>query len=145
MRIKEIFKIIHFLKRHKSCIILDDNLELRQFGENDKTLDKFSDKIMLISLYEQPPGSGNIEEAAALRIHSRAHTAGENYAQSHGQSIIEEVAYGRGYKSGYMVGCREMYDKMTDWLKKNVRYTHPRKETEECPINFGALNDDMCK
>ena len=57
-----------------------------------------------------------IEEAAALKIHHRAITAGENYANEHGHSIIEEVAYGRGYKSGYMQGSKEMYDKMCEWL-----------------------------
>lgn len=145
MSIKEIFRIIKFLWRHKSCIVINDDLRMEEFGKEDKHLQKFGNRIMLISLYEQAPGSGNIEQAAALRIHGRAMTAGENYAQEHGQSIYEEVAYGRGYKAGYMVGCREMYDKMTAWLKKNVRVTHPRKGTDECPINFGVLNDAMCR
>ena len=32
MNIKEIFRIIKFLWKKKSCIVLDDNLELAQFG-----------------------------------------------------------------------------------------------------------------
>lgn len=75
-----------------------------------------------------------IEEAAALKIHHRAITAGKNYANEHGHSIIEEVAYGRGYKSGYMQGSKEMYDKMCEWLKTNVAFT-----------NFDQLKDAMCK
>lgn len=145
MNIKEIFKIIKFLRGHKSCIIINDSLVTHEFGKEDETLDHLGNRIMLISLYERLPGTSTIEEAAALRIHGRAITAGKNYADEHGHSIIEEVAYGRGYKAGYMIGCREMYDKVTTWLKKNVRFTHPRTGEEECPINFGVLNDAMCK
>lgn len=145
MNIKEIFRIIKFLRRHESCIVINDSLTIEHFGKEDKTLDRLGNRIMLISLYERKPSSRSIEEAAAVRIHGRAITAGENYAEEHGHSIVEEVAYSRGYKSGYMIGYREMYDKMVAWLKKNLTFTHPRKETEECPINFGALNDAMCK
>lgn len=145
MNIKEVFRIIKFLRGHKSCIVINENLVIEQFGKEDEHMDHLGNRIMLIRLYEQAPGSGNIEEAAALRIHGRAMTAGKNYADEHGHSIVEEVAYGRGYKAGYMIGCREMYDKVTAWLKKNLTFTHPRKETEECPINFGVLNDAMCK
>lgn len=144
MSIKEIFNIIKFIRKSDSCVILNGDLELRYFGKENKILQRFENQIMLISLGDQTPKPSNIEEAAALRIHGRAVTAGENYANEHSHSIIEEVAYGRGYKSGYMLGCHEMYEKMCDWLKKNVTFTHPRKGTEECPINFGALNDAMC-
>lgn len=145
MGIKEIFRLIKFLWKSDSCVVLKDNLVLSYFGKEEKTLRKFENRIMLISLRDSTPDPKNIEEAAALRIHDRAATAGTNYAEKHGHSIIEEVAYGRGYKSGYMLGYCEMYKKMCDWLKKNVTFTHPRKGTEECPINFGALNDAMCK
>ena len=145
MNIKEIFRIIKFLRGHKSCIVINDSLVTHEFGKEDETLDHLGNRIMLISLYERQPGASTIEEAAALRIHGRAITAGRNYADEHGHSIIEEVAYSRGYKSGYMIGCREMYDKTVNWLKENVRFTHPRTGEEECPINFGVLNDAMCK
>lgn len=145
MNIKEVFRIIKFLHSHKSCIILNDDLELKSFGKGDKTLNRFESRIMDISLRDSYPTPNNIKEAGALRIHGRAMTAGENYANEHSHSIIEEVAYGRGYKSGYMLGYCEMYEKMCDWLKTNVKFTHPRTGEEECPINFGVLNDDMCK
>ena len=41
-----------------------------------------------------------IEEYAALQIHERALNAAEEYSNTHGHSIVEEVAYGRGFKSG---------------------------------------------
>ena len=145
MNIKEIFKIIKFLRGHKSCIVINDSLVTHEFGKEDETLDRLGNRIMLINLYERQPGASTIEEAAALRIHGRAITAGENYAQEHGGGIIGQAAYGRGYKAGYMLGSKEMYDKVTAWLKNNLTFTHPRKETEECPVNFGALYDAMCK
>ena len=120
MNIKEIFRIIKFLWKKKSCIVLDDNLELAQFGEYNDTMNRFNDRIMHISLKEQIPEPTEIEEAAALKIHDRAPVEGENYAKSHGQSIIEEVTYGRGYKAGYMLGSREMYDKAEQWLKDRI-------------------------
>ena len=61
-----------------------------------------------------------IEQKAALTIHERAITAGEDYAQSHSQSIVEEVAYGRGYKSGYMLGAKEMFEKAKQWLMDRI-------------------------
>ena len=37
----------------------------------------------------------------------------------------------------------EMIDKFCEWVKKNVTYIHPRKETEECVINLGKLKEAM--
>ena len=67
-----------------------------------------------------PTMSKAIEESAALRVHNRALKAGEEYAQTHGHSIIEDVAYGRGYKSGYMSGSVEMYQKMVKFMKEKL-------------------------
>lgn len=65
----------------------------------------------------------NREEKAALKIHNTALKEGENYAKTHGHSIIEEVAYGRGFKSGYMRGAveteEELIEKAAEWIKKN--------------------------
>lgn len=55
-----------------------------------------------------------IEESAALKINSTALKEGEKYAQEHGHSIIEGVAYGHGYKSGYMKGSVDMAKEMID-------------------------------
>lgn len=56
----------------------------------------------------------NIEESAAVKIHNTALKEGEKYAKEHGQSPMEEVAYGRGYKSGYMKGSVDMAKEMID-------------------------------
>ena len=61
-----------------------------------------------------------IEQAAALRIHERANVAGEEYASHRGNNIIELVAYGRGYKAGYMRGSQEMFDLVDAWLKAHI-------------------------
>ena len=131
MNIKEIFRIVKFLWKKKSCIVLDDNLEMKHFGKRDETMYKFGDRIMHINLMEQIPEPTEIEEAAALKIHERAHVEGENYAKSHGQSIIEEVAYGRGYKAGYMLGSREMYDKAEQWLKDRINIDQDVETNED--------------
>jgi len=77
--------------------------------------------------------SKTVEESAALRVHERALTEGTNYAKTHGQSLFEEVAYGRGYKSGYMAGAVEMYEKVCDWLRErvNIPYTVETNEDGE--------------
>ena len=89
----------------------------------------------------------NREEKAALKIHDTALKEGENYAKTHGQSLIEEVAYGRGFKSGYMKGAvdteKEVIEKAAEWIKKNITFMHPRKEREMCAVNIGRFMDYM--
>ena len=133
MNIKEIFKIIKFLKGNKSCIIVNSDLVVEEFGKPDQTMQRFIDKVMLISLNEPKPGNTSVEEAAALRIHTRAQVAGENYANEHGHSIVEEVAYGRGYKAGYMIGCFELFKKAKKWLidHTNIPYDVETNENGE--------------
>ena len=74
-----------------------------------------------------------IEESAALKIHDTAIKEGEKYAQEHGHSINEEVAYGRGYKSGYMCGAKEFTEKAINWLRDrvNIPYTVETNEDGE--------------
>ena len=72
-----------------------------------------------------------IEESAALNIHKRAIKAGEDYAKSHGQSIVEEVAYGRGYKSGYMLGAKEFSDKAVTWLRDRINIPYDVQTNED--------------
>lgn len=43
-------------------------------------------------------------EQAAGKIHNRALLEAEKYATSHGRSIVEEVAFGRGFKVGFIEG-----------------------------------------
>lgn len=53
MGIKEIYNILKFLKNCKSCIILKDDLVMRQFGEYNETMLKFNDAIMHISIKDK--------------------------------------------------------------------------------------------
>ena len=89
----------------------------------------------------------NREEKAAIKIHDTAIKEGEKYASNHGHSMIEEVAYGRGFKSGYMRGAveteKEIIDKTVEWIKKNVTYIHPRKGVEVCAVNIFAFKEAM--
>ena len=89
----------------------------------------------------------NREEKAAIKIHDTAIKEGEKYASNHGHSVIEEVAYGRGFKSGYMRGAveteKEVIEKAAEWIKKNITFMHPRKEREVCAVNIGRFMDYM--
>jgi len=51
----------------------------------------------------------------AEKIHNVAAQKAEEYSKTHGHSIIEEVAYGRGYKTAY-IECYEQAFK--DFLEK---------------------------
>ena len=46
-------------------------------------------------------------EEATRRIHNRALLEAEKYSNSHGGSITEEVAYGRGFKAGFIEGYEQ--------------------------------------
>ena len=72
-----------------------------------------------------------IEESAALNIHERALKAGEDYTKSHGHSIVEEVAYGRGYKSGYMLGAKEFSEKAVNWLRDRINIPYEVETNED--------------
>lgn len=72
-----------------------------------------------------------IEESAALQIHERALNTAEDYARSHGQSIIEEIAYGRGYKSGYMLGAKEFTEKAVNWLRDRINIPYSVETNED--------------
>jgi hypothetical protein len=72
-----------------------------------------------------------IEESAALNIHKRAIKEGEDYAKSHGQSPMEEVAYGRGFKSGYILGAKEFSEKAINWLRERVNIPYNVETNED--------------
>ena len=58
----------------------------------------------------------------AEKIHNIALQKAEEYSKTHSNSIIEEVAYGRGYKTAYI----ECYDQsMQDFLDKAVEWLEP--------------------
>lgn len=46
-------------------------------------------------------------EEATQRIHNKALLEAEKYSNSHGGSITEEVAYGRGFKAGFIEGYEQ--------------------------------------
>ena len=83
----------------------------------------------------------NIEESAALKIHSTALKEGEKYAQEHSHSIIEEVAYGRGYKSGYMCGAKEFTEKAINWLRERVNIPYDVETNEDGEPLAGSYID----
>ena len=72
-----------------------------------------------------------IEESAALQIHERALSAAEEYSKTHGHSIVEEVAYGRGYKSGYMLGAKEFTEKAVNWLRDRINIPYSVETNED--------------
>ena len=41
------------------------------------------------------------------------------------------------------IAREEMIELFCEWVKKNVTYTHPRKETEECLVNISKLKEDL--
>ena len=47
-------------------------------------------------------------EQTAGKIHSRALLEAEKYATSHAGNIVEEVAYGRGFKTGFIEGYEQV-------------------------------------
>lgn len=61
----------------------------------------------------------------AEKIHNVALQKAEEYSKTHGNSIIEEVAYGRGYKTAYIEcydkAMQDFLEKACEWLSKNAR------------------------
>ena len=53
MNIVELIRAIRFLRKKKSCIIIDNGLILKTFGKVDETMYKFEDGIMSISLKDK--------------------------------------------------------------------------------------------
>ena len=41
------------------------------------------------------------------------------------------------------IAREETIKEVCEWLKKNVTYIHPRKETEECVVNIARLKEDL--
>lgn len=73
----------------------------------------------------------------AEKIHNVALQKAEEYSKTHGHSIIEEVAYGRGYKTAYI----ECYDKaMQDFLERACEYLR-----RNYPYVFSAYNIEQFK
>lgn len=53
MKVRDLFRVIKFLRNTDSCIILRDDLLLSQFGKYSDTMMKFNDAIMHISIKDK--------------------------------------------------------------------------------------------
>lgn len=82
-----------------------------------------------------------VEENAALTIHYRAHEEAEKYAQSCCPSIFAKVAYGRGYKAGYMCGAKEFTEKAINWLRDRVNIPYDVETNEDGEPLAGSYID----
>ena len=70
----------------------------------------------------------------AEKIHNVALQKAEEYSKTHGHSIIEEVAYGRGYKTAYI----ECYDQaMQDFIEKACEFL--KSYRQDTPDGFGYI------
>ena len=57
---------------------------------------------------------------AVGKIHNRALLEAEKYATSHAGSIIEEVAFGRGFKAGFIEGYEQAEKDFIDLVKQYI-------------------------
>lgn len=48
MSIKELFFLIKYVRKSKSCLVLKDNLVIAYFGERNKKLDFYQELIMKV-------------------------------------------------------------------------------------------------
>lgn len=76
-------------------------------------------------------------EEATCRIHNRAILEAEKYSNSHGGIITEEVAYGRGFKAGFIEGY-EQAEK--DMKERFIQFIH-----RHYPINYIGWIQDFQK
>lgn len=51
----------------------------------------------------------------------------------------------RAFKAGYEQGSKDLLEKACEWIKKNVYFWHPIKETYVCAVNIGVFKDAMLK
>lgn len=51
----------------------------------------------------------------------------------------------RAFRAGYEQGSKDILEKACEWIKKNVLFWHPRKETYVCAVNIGVFKDAMLK
>ena len=80
-------------------------------------------------------------EQYAIKVHETAIAEGEKYAKEHGQSITEEVAYGRGFKAGAIYGYHQAEKDITD---DDVKFIIDKYS--ELPIQYGPkLFEEIAK
>ena len=92
-------------------------------------------------LKESMENISKIEEYAALQIHERSLNAAEEYSKIHGHSIVEEVAYGRGFKSGYMLGAKEFTEKFVNLLRDRINIPYSVETNEDGEPLAGSYID----
>lgn len=75
-------------------------------------------------------------EEATQRIHNRAILEAKKYSNSHGGSITEEVAYGRGFKAGFIEGYevaeKDVKDALLEWAKEHQEGERQGSYTWSC-------------
>ena len=73
-------------------------------------------------------------EDATRKIHNRALLKAENYSISHEGSIIEEVAFGRGFKAGFIEGYaqseKDFLALVKQYIKKGERCMEQEGESQ---------------
>lgn len=74
-------------------------------------------------------------EEATRKIHNRAILEAEKYSNSHGESITEEVAYGRGFKAGFIEGYEQSEKDMKELF---IQFVH-----SHYPINYTGWIQDF--
>ena len=91
-------------------------------------------------------------EEATQRIHNRALLEAEKYSNSHGGSITEEVAYGRGFKAGFIEGYeqaeKDILSKFTKehleglkWIERTGISTQPTPYHKYCKDLYKVLEE----
>ena len=54
MKVKDFFRILKFLRKTNTCLILKDDLELKMFGDYNEDMEKFHDVLMSVNIkYKQ--------------------------------------------------------------------------------------------
>jgi hypothetical protein len=109
---------------------LVDDSDLPMDSPVDDELEKASDEYVHSTLVGSPS------------VKKNAYKAGARWQKQQDEHTIWKLS-SANYDKGYEKGKEEMKQKMIEWLKENVTYTHPRKGTKECLINISALKDAM--
>ena len=88
-----------------------------------------------------------IAEKAAAAFHNQALLEAQKYAQLRGGDISQEIAYGRGIKTGFIQGYEQAekgtIERVIEWLKANA-HKYSLWDTEECCLDYDeteCIND----
>lgn len=54
---------------------------------------------------------------------------------------VLRIVYARGYEQAE----KDVIERACEWLKENVTYIHPRKDTKACIVNLNVFREAMEK